>query len=157
MKRFISIFFAHKVLFARKKFFRLFSFLKEIPRLFYKVSLPGDCHASLAMTEYFVRNITSVCLPETICKIFVLSLFYPVQRTLCHCEALPTAMPWQSPGRDTLLTPRKILLYLRGEKGAHKQKSEHCRPRQCDFKSAVCAAGQDNTTAVAVVLSFDVF
>ena len=25
-------------------------------------------------------------------------------------------------------------------KGAHKQKSEHCRPRQCDFKSAVCAA-----------------
>ena len=80
------------------------------------------------MTEYFVRNITSVCLPETICKIFVLSLFYPVQRTLCHCEALPTAMPWQSPGRDTLLTPRKILLYLRGEKGAHKQKSEHYRP-----------------------------
>ena len=25
--------------------------------------------------------------------------------------------------------PRKILLYLRGEKGAHKQKSEHYRPR----------------------------
>ena len=56
-----------------------------------------------------------------------------------------------------VINPRKILLYLRGEKGAHKQKSEHCRPRQCDFKSAVCAAGQDNTTAVAVVLSFDVF
>ncbi len=49
-------------------------------------SLPGDCHASLAMTEYFVRNITRVCLPESICKIFVLSLFYPVQRTLCLCE-----------------------------------------------------------------------
>ena len=26
-------------------------------------------------------------------------------------------------------------------KGAYKQKSEHCRPRQCDFKRAVCAAG----------------
>ena len=26
-------------------------------------------------------------------------------------------------------------------KGANKQKSEHCRLRQCDFKSAVCAAG----------------
>ena len=26
------------------------------------------------------------------------------------------------------------------EKGANKHKSEHCRPRQCDFKSAVCAA-----------------
>ena len=34
--------------------------------------------------------------------------------------------------------PQKILLYFWG-KGAHKQKSEHCRPRQCDFKSAVCA------------------
>ena len=60
--------------------------MKEIPRLFYKVPLPGDCHASLAMTEYFVRNITRVCLPETYYKIFALSLFYPVQRTLCHCE-----------------------------------------------------------------------
>ena len=26
-------------------------------------------------------------------------------------------------------------------KGANKHKSEHCRPRQCDFKSVVCAAG----------------
>ena len=26
-------------------------------------------------------------------------------------------------------------------KGANKQKSEHYRPRQCDFNSAVCAAG----------------
>ena len=56
-----------------------------------------------------------------------------------------------------VINPRKILLYLRGEKGAHKQKSEHYRPRQCDFKSAVCAVGQGNTTAVAVVLPFDVF
>ena len=37
---------------------------------------------------------------------------------------------WQSPGRDTSLqTPRKILLYLRGEKGANKHKSERYRPR----------------------------
>ena len=38
------------------------------------------------------------------------------------------SVAWQSPGRDTLLTPRKILLYLRGKKGAHKQKSEHYLP-----------------------------
>ena len=41
-----------------------------------------------------------------------------------------------------VINPRKILLYLRGEKGANKHKSEHCRPRQCDFKSAVCAVGK---------------
>ena len=40
------------------------------------------------MTEYFVRNITSVCLPESICRIFALSLLYPVQRTFCHSEEL---------------------------------------------------------------------
>ena len=34
-------------------------------------------------------------------------------------------------------TPRDTM-YPWG-KGANKQKSEHCRPRQCDFKSAVCA------------------
>ena len=97
---------------------------------FFKVSLPGDCHASLAMTEYFVRNITRVCLPETICKIFVLSLFYPVQRTLCHCEALPTAMPWQSPGRDTLLNPTQDTFVLAWRKGINKQKTNNCRLRR---------------------------
>ena len=105
-------------------------------------SLPGDCHASLAMTQYFVRNITRVCLPKSICRIFALSLFYPVQRTLCHCEALPTAMPWQSPGRDTLLTPRKILLYLRGEKGAHKQKSERYLPDNAISKAQCAPRGK---------------
>ena len=74
------------------------------------------------MTEYFVRNITSVCLPETICKIFVLSLFYPEQRTLCHCEALPTAMPWQSPGRDTLLQTHARYFCTCVEKKAHTSK-----------------------------------
>ena len=85
MKRFISIFFAHKVLFARKKFSFMFLFERNTAFVL-QGSLPGDCHAALAMTEYFVRNITRVCLPESICRIFVLSLFYPVQRTLCHCE-----------------------------------------------------------------------
>ena len=34
---------------------------KSILRGFYeKGSLPGDCHATLAMTEYFVRNGTMV-------------------------------------------------------------------------------------------------
>ena len=28
-----------------------------------------------------------------------------------------------------VINPRKILLYLRGEKGANKHKSEHCRLR----------------------------
>ena len=46
------------------------------------------------------------------------------------------------PEGNHIIKPRKILLYLRGEKGANKHKSEHCRPRQCDFKSAVCAVGK---------------
>ena len=38
---------------------------KSILRGFYnKDSLPGDCHATLAMTEYFVRNRIRVCLLE---------------------------------------------------------------------------------------------
>ena len=60
---------------------------KSILRGFYeKGSLPGDCHATLAMTEYFVRNETSVCLQERDSKIHVNALRYSVQRTLCHCE-----------------------------------------------------------------------
>ena len=67
-----------------------------------KVTLPGDSHVALLlrMTEYFVRNITSVCLLKSNSTIYILSLRYSVQRTLCHCEASPTAMPWQSPGRE---------------------------------------------------------
>ena len=35
------------------------------------------------------------------------------------------------------------------KKGANKQKSEHCRKRQCDFKSAVCAVSSPvNVTPV---------
>ena len=82
------------------------------------------------MTEYFVRNITSVCLPETICKIFVLSLFYPVQRTLCHCEALSTAMPWQSPGREPYYKPTQDTFVLAWRKGINKQKTNNCRLRR---------------------------
>ena len=73
-------------------------------------SLPGDCHASLAMTEYFVRNITRVCLPESICRIFVLSLFYPVQRTLCLCER-----KYGDPAGYCIMGPNGILC-TRGEK-----------------------------------------
>ena len=175
-----------------------------------KVTLPGDSHVALLlrMTEYFVRNITSVCLLKSNSTIYILSLRYPVQRTLCHCEAPPTAMPWQSPGREPyyktharyfIMGPNGILctrwekeyanvrqtvvacddclvkneaydaekkahtnkrvsiiacnnviskVQLSGTprdtvypwgKGANKHKSEHCRPRQCDFNSAVCA------------------
>ena len=47
-------------------------------------------------------------------------------------------------------TPRDIV-YPRG-KGAHKHKSEHCRKRQCDFKSAVCAVSSPvNVTSVNVL------
>ena len=62
---------------------------KSILRGFYNaVSLPGDCHVAslLAMTEYFVRNVTRVCLPESNSKIYERSLCFSVQRTLCHCE-----------------------------------------------------------------------
>lgn len=54
------------------------------------VTLPGDCHSTakrcFAMTEYFVRNITRVCLLERNSNIYVRSLCYSVQCTLCHCE-----------------------------------------------------------------------
>ena len=55
-----------------------------------------------------------------------------------------------------VINPRKILLYSRG-KGAHKQKSEHYRPDNAISKAQCAPWGNDNTTAVAVVLSFDVF
>ena len=109
------------------------------------------------MTEYFVRNITRVCLPETYYKIFALSLFYPVQRTLCHSEEL-RCNDVRIPRKGTILqNPRKILLYLRRGKGAHKQKSEHYRPDNAISKVQCAPWGNDNTTAIAVVLSFDVF
>ena len=56
-----------------------------------------------------------------------------------------------------VINPRKILLYLRGEKGAHKQKSEHYLPDNAISKVQCVPWGNDNTTATAVVLSFDVF
>ena len=45
----------------------------------------------------------------------------------------------------------------RGGKGAHKQKSEHYRPDNAISKVQCAPWGNDNTTATAVVLSFDVF
>ena len=50
------------------------------------VTLPGDCHATLAMTQYFVRNEIGVCLLKSNSKLYTLSLCNPVQRTQCHCE-----------------------------------------------------------------------
>ena len=83
MKRFISIFFAHKVLFARKKFF------------------------------FFMRH-----------------------EELCHCEKRSDVAI--SRKGYLVINPRKILLYLRGEKGTHKQKSERYRPDNAISK-AQCA------------------
>ena len=42
------------------------------------------------MTEYFVRNVTRVCLLKTYYKFFVLSLFLSRATHLCHCEAPPS-------------------------------------------------------------------
>ena len=39
-------------------------------------------------------------------------------------------------------------------KGAHKQKSEHCRPRQCDFKSAVRAVSSPVNVSFCPSTSF---
>ena len=75
MKRFISIFFAHKVLFARKKFF------------------------------VFMRH-----------------------EELCHCEKRSDVAI--SRKGYLVINPRKILLYLRGEKGINKQKTNNCRLRR---------------------------
>ena len=44
------------------------------------LSLPGDCHSTakrcFAMTEYFVRNITRVCLLKSNGKIRVLFMLF---------------------------------------------------------------------------------
>ncbi len=50
------------------------------------VALPGDCHATLAMTQYFVRNGTIFCLLKSNSTFNIRSLYCSVQRTLCHCE-----------------------------------------------------------------------
>ena len=50
------------------------------------VALPGDCHATLAMTQYFVRNGTIFCLLKSNSTFNIRSLCYCVQRTFCHCE-----------------------------------------------------------------------
>ena len=50
------------------------------------VALPGDCHATLAMTQYFVRNGTVFCLLKSNSTFNIRSLCYSVQRTFCHCE-----------------------------------------------------------------------
>ena len=70
---------------------------KSILRGVNKVSLPGDSHVALLlrMTE---KNQTTTLFVFTI--LFIDFLPYEV---LCYCEASPTAMPWQSPGRVTLL------------------------------------------------------
>ena len=77
---------------------------------------------SILRTSPFQRayNPTAGWRSAVACK----RLRFSVQRTFCHCER-KSGTP-----RDTV--------YPWG-KGAHKHKSEHCRPRQCDFKSAVCA------------------
>ena len=63
---------------------------KSILRGVNKVSLPGDSHVALLlrMTEYFVRIIARVCLLKSNSTIYILSLRYSVQRTICHCEKL---------------------------------------------------------------------
>ena len=42
-----------------------------------------------------------------------------------------------------VINPRKILLYLRGEKGAHKQKSEHYRPDNAISKVQLSGTPRD--------------
>ena len=43
-----------------------------------------------------------------------------------------------------------------GEKGANKHKSEHCRLRQCDFKSAVCAVRKGHRVAFGSDIAYAV-
>ena len=81
-------------------------------------ALSGDSHIALLlrMTEYFVRNRTIFCLPKSNNAFNIHALCYCVQRTLCHSEELHSN-DVRIPRKGTLLqTPRKILLYLRGEK-----------------------------------------
>ena len=66
------------------------------------VTLPGDCHATLAMTQYFVRNGTKVCLLKRIAK-STYTLHYAISCNALYVIAKHRfAALWQSPGRDTL-------------------------------------------------------
>ena len=107
--------------------------LLSILRGFYNaVSLPGDCHVAslLAMTEYFVRNVTRVCLPESNSKIYVRSLCFSVQRTLCHCETPLSGVVAISRKGHRIIKPTQDTFVLAWrKKGANKHKSEHYRER----------------------------
>ena len=61
------------------------------------------------MTEYFVRNVKRFCLLKSNRKLYSLSLYYSVQRTLCHSEEL-RCNDVRIPRKGTILqNPRKIL------------------------------------------------
>ena len=72
---------AHTLRQAQRQIKRVALFVQRTLWYYNAVTLPGDCHATLAMTQYFVRNITKYCLPKSTRKLYALSLCYPVQRT----------------------------------------------------------------------------
>ena len=63
------------------------------------VALPGDCHATLAMTQYFVRNGTIFCLLKVIAHLTY--TLYAIACNALYVIARSNAT-WQSPGRDTI-------------------------------------------------------
>ena len=85
-------------------------------------ALPGDCHATLAMTEYFVRNRIRVCLLER--NIKNLHAFFIILRAT-HFMSFwgVAATTWESPGREPYYKPHARYFVLAWRKGAHKQKT----------------------------------
>ena len=69
----------------------------------------------------------------------------------CHCER-----KYGDPAGYCIMGPNGILC-TRWEKEYASVRQTFVACDDCLVKSAVCAVGQDNTTAIAVVLSFDVF
>ena len=61
------------------------------------LSLPGDCHSTakrcFAMTEYFVRNITRVCLLKSNGKIRVLFMLFRATH-LCNYKWITQYVPF---------------------------------------------------------------
>ena len=91
----------------------------KITILFNNVTLPGDCHVALllAMTLSALRGIEKE--RTSITPLFVRNKIFPFRTKYSVIAKHRFAVLWQSPGRDTALqNPRKILLYLRGEKKA---------------------------------------
>lgn len=141
MKRFISIFFAHKVLFARKKFFVFIPFWKKYRVCF--IWFPSGRLPRFARNDRVLRTEYNKCLFTRIYlqnfrAIFIISraTHFMSLRGIANGDAVAISRKG-----SILQNPRKILSYLRGEK-AHKVKEWVLSPLITRFQKCSLRRGQ---------------